>query len=99
MIRLFIQLGYDLPVQRQGAKALILVSSLGLLLLFMQYESDLTARMTSEPPTLNIRSFQDVIDKEYKVITYGGGMGMDRFLINSPEGSPMREVSILSLHK
>ena len=53
--------------------------------------------MTSEPPTLNIRSFQDVIDKEYKVITYGGGMGADRFLKNSPEGSPMREVSILSL--
>ena len=99
MTRLFMQLGYDLPVQRQGAKALVFVSSLSLLLIFMYYESDLTARMTSEPPTLNIRSFQDVIDQEYKVITYGGSLGADKFLINSPEGSPMREVSILSILK
>ena len=67
MLRLFIQIGYDLPPRRTAAKLLLFSSALSYYLVFEYFSCDLTARMTSDPAPLNIRSFQDVIDQDYRV--------------------------------
>ena len=91
MLRLFIQIGYDLPLQRTAAKLLLFSSALSYYLVFEYFSCDLTARMTSDPAPLNIRSFQDVIDQDYRVVTYGKGLTVFYFK-TAPKGSAMRWV-------
>ena len=64
-MRLLLQLGYNLnlPVRGLASRALLLTSAFSLLLIFIHFESDLTARMTSKPSKLNIKSFDDVLDQ------------------------------------
>ena len=91
MLRLFIQIGYELPLHKTAAKLLLFSSALSYYMLFEYFCCDLTARMTSDPLPLNIRSFQDVIDQDYKVVTYGKGLTVFYFK-TAPKGSAMRWV-------
>ena len=63
MARLFLQMGYEIPARRAASRSVLLLSALTLLLIYIYWESDLTATMTSKPPKLNIGSFEDVIDQ------------------------------------
>ena len=63
MARLFLQMGYEIPARRAASRSVLLLSALTLLLIYIYWESDLTATMTSKPPKLSIGSFEDVIDQ------------------------------------
>ena len=89
MVRLFIQLGYDVRTPTKASRMLVLVSAMSFCVIFIYYTSDLTTRMTTEPPKLSIRSFEDVITKGYKVVAYEDGMDA---LIDAPRGSAMEDV-------
>ena len=67
MARLFLQLGSNLSMRGHAAKAVLLVSAIGLNLVFIYYTCDLTAKMTSSPSKIDISSFQDIKDLGYKV--------------------------------
>ena len=76
---------------RVPAKIVLFISALCYYLLFAYLSCDLTAKMTTEPRPIGIRSFQDVIDMEYKVVTYGKSFSVNYFK-TAPEGSAMRRV-------
>ena len=80
-----------MPQHRYAAKFLIFSSALSYYLIFEFFTSDLTAKMTSQPAPLDIKSFQDVIDQDYRVITYGKGLTVFYFK-TAPKGSAMRWV-------
>ena len=56
LMRLYMQLGYHVLTPRGASKVLLLVSAASLNIIFIYYASDLTTRMTAEPPKPNIRS-------------------------------------------
>ena len=90
-LRLFIQLGYDLPAHGKAIKILILTSATSFVLLFIFFECDLTANMTSDPLPIDIKNFQDVIDEEYNVVTFKYSFSVNYFK-TAPEGSAMKWV-------
>ena len=92
MMRLLIQLGHASSMRGRAAKAMLLVSALGLNLLFIYYTGDLTAKMTSAPPKVDIGSFEDVKELGYRVIYFAFGLRMDLVMRAAPEGSAMRWV-------
>ena len=91
MLRLQLQIGIDLPLLRVAARIVFLASALCFYLLFAYLSCDLTAKMTTEPQPIDIRSFQDVIDKDYKVVTYGKSFSVNYFK-TAPKDSAMRRV-------
>ena len=56
LVRLYMQLGYHVLTPRGASKVIVLVSAACLNFIFMYYSSDLTTRMTAEPPKPYIRS-------------------------------------------
>ena len=70
MARLFLQMGYEIPARRAASRSVLLLSALTLLLIYIYWESDLTATMTSKPPKLSIGSFEDVIDQARYAIAF-----------------------------
>ena len=63
-----IQLGNHDNVWSLGKRLLALTASMLTLLMFVYYTNDITAKMTSGGPKIPIRTFDDVIHHEYKVI-------------------------------
>ena len=63
-----IQLGEHVHSAYTGTRLLILTTSMLTLLMFIHYTTDITAEMTSGTPTIPIRTFEDVIHHDYKVI-------------------------------
>ena len=88
-LRLLIQLGYDFPSQGKAIKILLLTSATSFLFLFISYNCDLTAHITSAPQPIDIKNFQDVIDEGYNVVTYKHSKSVN-YLKNAPEGSAMK---------
>jgi hypothetical protein len=64
------QLSYDVVIDKISAKVLFFIAGMTTHVVYAYYTSDLTARMTSGPPSNSIRSFNDVIEKDYKVIVH-----------------------------
>ena len=60
------------------------------LLVFVFYSNDITAEMTSGPPIIPIRTFEDVLHHGYKVIARTSYD--ERFLASSKPGSARLEV-------
>ena len=54
--RLYLQVGYQVLTPKGASKMLLLVSAASFNFVFIYYTSDLTTRMTAEPPKPNIRS-------------------------------------------
>jgi ABC-type amino acid transport substrate-binding protein len=69
-ILMLYQLSYDVVIKQMSARVLFFVASIMTYFIFAYYTSDLTARMTSGPPSTPIRSFQDVLERKYKVIVH-----------------------------
>ena len=64
---------------------------MGTFLLFAMYTCDLTARMTTGPKELPIRSFEDILRSDYRVFTVEGGATVET-LANSKPGTAMHKV-------
>ena len=94
---LAIQLSYNVIVNSTSARIIYLVGSIMAYLLFSYYECDLTARMTTASAKDDIRNFQDVIDKEYKVLVKESSSNHE-VLKNAEEGSAMHKVYWDSIH-
>ena len=90
MVRLGLQMSYEILTPNKTTKALLLVSAMCLNVVFIYFSCDLTTRMTVEPPKLNIRSFEDVIKNGYKVITEDEEW---EELAEAPSGSAMKKVA------
>ena len=50
-----------------ASRIVLLVSALELMMVFIYYECDITAKMTSKPANLPIKSFNEVEELGYKV--------------------------------
>jgi hypothetical protein len=87
---LLFQLTYNIFIRSKSAMILFLLSSLATYIIFSFYTCDLTARMTSGPSDIPIRSFQDVLDRKYKVVVVDGSSNQN-FLKTAREGSAMHE--------
>ena len=64
---------------------------LGIYLLFAYFSCDLTARMTTGPMELDIKSFEDAIALGYTVLVQRGTVE-EHYLKNAPNGSAMKWV-------
>ena len=95
---ILMQWSYDVTVKTISAKLIFFSASLGLYVIFVIYSADMTARMTSMPPTVPIKSFQDVIDRDYKVVTRPGTSNHE-FLKTSAVGSPMHSFYYENMHE
>ena len=70
LIGLFtIQMGSQPNGKHIGTRLLTLTVSLLTFLMFVYYANDITSEMTSGPPRIPVRSFDDVVNYGYKVIT------------------------------
>ena len=80
--------GFD---PRAATKAVELTFGLGIYLLFSYFSCDLTARMTTGPMELDIKSFEDAVALGYTVLVQRGTVEED-YLRTAPAGSAMRWV-------
>ena len=64
-----IQMGSHTSSRQLAARLLTLTASLLTLLIWIYYTNDITAKMTSGTPKIPIRTFDDVIYHDYKVIS------------------------------
>ena len=91
MVRLGLQMGYQVLTPNRTTKVLLLVSAMCLNLVFIFFTCDLTTRMTVEPPKLDIRSFEDVTRKGYMVVT--ASLNHEKKLKTALKDSAMKEVA------
>ncbi len=68
-------------------RILFLISNVTFFLLYVVYTSDLTAYMTAGTTSIDISSFQDIIDLDYTLI-YASGSMVESVLSNSKDTSP-----------
>ncbi len=86
-----VQLSAAVPARSMASRVVVLVGGLGTYFIFAYYTSDLTAWMTSSPPPNPIRSFADVLERQYQVVVVKGTASV-RLLSHAPEGSDKRTV-------
>ena len=63
-----IQMGDHGNAKSLGKRMLTLTTSMLTLLMFLYYTTDITAKMTSGPPSIPVKTFEDVIQHNYKVV-------------------------------
>ena len=91
MVCLFtIQMGSHTNSKKLAPRLLTLTMSTLTLLFFVFYTGDITAEMTSGPSDIPIRTFEDVLHHNYKVISYSPYFG--NILASSKPGSAKLEV-------
>ena len=56
--------------RKLATRLLTLTLSFLTLMMFAFYTTDITAKMTSGPPGIPIRTFEDVVYQNYKVVTF-----------------------------
>ena len=86
-----IQMGSHTNSKQLATRLLTLTASYMTFMLFAYYTTDITADMTSGPPGIPIRTFEDVIQHEYKVITTDFGYYRD-LLASAKTGTAKQEV-------
>ena len=86
-----IYMGYNILNDRTASKAILLTVSIGYYLLFAYFSCGICAKLTSQRDNQNIRSFEDVLLHDYKVMVQSGTVEED-YMKNAPEGSAMRRV-------
>ena len=93
VMRLFLQMGYELALKGMASRGLLMTAALCLNIIFIYYSSDLTAKMTAEPQMPSIRSFDDVERLGYEVaISRGFGSMPYNVLSTAPSRSSMRQM-------
>jgi hypothetical protein len=91
------QIGYEVTLSSFSSKLLLFVTCAGTWLLFTYYTSDLTARMTSGPPTNSIKSFHDIIAHNYRVVTQHSDSNHGYLKLSQKE-TPMNTYYYNSMH-
>ena len=64
------QMGSHANSKSLALRLITLTTSMLTLLLFVYYTNDITANMTAGAPGIPIRTFQDVVDHDYRVVTH-----------------------------
>ena len=91
MVFLFtVQMGSHTNSKQLAPRLLTLTMSILTLLFFVFYAGDITAKMTSGPPEIPIRTFEDVVYYNYEVVTKSSYF--ERLLSTFKPGSAKREV-------
>jgi hypothetical protein len=85
---IIMQIGYTVLIENFSAKILLLATCATTWIIFTYYTSDLTARMTSGPADIQIKSFPDVKEQDLKVVLMSDTSG-HMFLKLSQPGSAM----------
>ena len=85
------QLSYDMNRSTISSRILLLMCGISFYLIFAYYTSDLTAQMTSKPQGSPVKSFEDVIKGDYKIIVTPGTAQFAQ-LKNSVPGSAKYQV-------
>ena len=67
-----IQMGYHPRSKLLTSRILTLTTSFLTFVIFTHYATDITSEMTSGPPDIPIRTYEDVIHHDFKVIAYAG---------------------------
>ena len=98
MLRLSLQMPYKVSAMNLSSKILMVVAAICLRMVFIYYTCTLKALMTSETQQINIRSYQDVIDQGFKVVTPPFGTKFYDILANAPDGSAMKQIYKSKLH-
>ena len=94
---LAMQLSYNVIVTSTSARIIYLSGSIMAYILFSYYESDLTAQLTTVSAKINIRNFQDIINKKYNVIVLYSSSNHE-ILRNAEEGTAMQKVYYNTIH-
>ena len=90
VMRLFLQMGYEISLKGIASRSLLMTTALCLNIIFIHYTTDLTATMTADSPDVNIRSFEDAERLGYDVaIITGSGTMPFNLLKSAPKGSAM----------
>ena len=85
-----IQQGEHTADRHVGARILTMTGAIFTMLVMVYYENDITAEMTAGPPPIPIKTFEDVLHYDYKVIAWSTPLSM---LLASPNaGKPKNEV-------
>jgi hypothetical protein len=95
---MIMQIGYKVSIENFSAKSLLLTTCATTWIIFTYYTSDLTARMTSGPADIPIKSFHDVKEQDFKVITMSDTSG-HMFLKLSQPGSAMNSFYYNNMHE
>ena len=72
-------------------RVLALTTSIVTMLVFIYYSNDITSKMTAGTPPTYVKTFQDVLDHDYKVIVVGDDHHLE-LLMNSANGSAKKNV-------
>ena len=75
---------------RASQRVLALTTSILTMMLFIYYANDITAKMTAGSPPIPIRTFEDVLERGYKVIV--ASMWHNSLLEQSQQGGAKRSV-------
>ena len=71
-----IQQGEHTADRHLGARILTMTGAVFTLLVMIYYENDITAEMTAGPPPIPIKTFEDVLHYDYKVIAWSTPLSM-----------------------
>jgi hypothetical protein len=95
---MIMQIGYKVSIKTFSAKFLLLTTCATTWIIFTYYTSDLTARMTSGPADIPIKSFHDVKEQDFTVITMSDTSN-HMFLKLSQPGSAMNSFYYDTMHE
>ena len=96
-VNIAMQLSYDVIVKSTSARIIYLTGGIMAYILFTYYGSNLTAQLATVGGSIDIKNFQDVIDKKYKVMV-AKSTSQHEILKNAKEGSAMHRVYYNSIH-
>ncbi len=82
---------YDIEVKKNSSRILLNTTYIFAFLAFSCFTADLTSQLTSVPPPKDVKSFQDVDERELNLIIWGGGSS-ESTLKRSPANSYTRKV-------
>ena len=85
-----IQMGSHTDSKSLAPRFITLTTSLLTLLLFVYYTNDITANMTAGAPEIPIRTFEDVVEHDYRVVTHSPWMANS--LASAKPGTPKHAV-------
>ena len=82
-----IQQGEHTADRHFGARILSMTGAIFTMLVMVYYENDITAEMTAGPPPIPIKTFEDVLHYDYKVIAWSTPLSM---LLASPNAGKFK---------
>ena len=98
MLRLFLQMPYRMPAKNVSSKILVLLAGLFLKMIFIYYTCTLKAIMTSDTQEIRLRSYEDVVNQEYTIVTNPLGSKSYDILASAGDGSARKIIYQSEFH-